>query len=279
MLIKGFDKELKCRGFQFEVGQVYEVEGAPELCSNGFHYCDNVADVHTFYDLRKERENRFCEVEALGEVDKGDNKLCTNKIKIVREIVGIELEKLINIGSNNWGIWNTGNSNTGNCNTGNWNTGNRNTGDSNTGNRNTGDCNTGNWNTGNSNTGIWNTGNSNTGGFNSCDFSNGFFCTEEPTINIFNMPTNFTASEFYQSDYYGAVTNGNFRLTEWIEYSEEEKAIDEMKKNIGRYLKKYTHKEACANWWNSLDDKDREIIKGIPNFNANIFKEITGIDV
>ena len=51
MLIKGFNKDLKCRGFQFEVGGIYEVEGAPKLCSNGFHYCDNVANVHNFYEL------------------------------------------------------------------------------------------------------------------------------------------------------------------------------------------------------------------------------------
>ena len=92
------------------------------------------------------------------------------------------------------------------------------------------------------------------------------------------MPTSLTLSEFYNSKYYNAITNGDFNLTEWTYYSEEEKANDEIKRNIGGYLKQYTYKEACANWWNSLDDEDKEIIKSIPNFNADIFKEITGID-
>ena len=163
MLIKGFDRDLKCRGFQFEVGGIYEVEGAPKLCSNGFHYCDNVADVHNFYDLRKSKGNRFCEIEVMGEVKKGDDKLCTNKIKIIREIVGEELDSLINYGKDNTGALNTGDRNTGSYNigsrnAGNSNAGNCNTGDRNTGSYNTGDRNTGDWNTGDWNTGDWNTG-------------------------------------------------------------------------------------------------------------------------
>ncbi len=334
MLIKGFDKDLKCRGMQFEVGKIYEIEGAPRLCENGFHYCDSIANVNSFYDLRKQNNNRFCEIEALGQVDYSKEKSCTNKIKIVREIVGKELEKLINLGEGNTGIlntgnmntgdwntgywntgdrntgnrntgdWNTGNRNTGNMNTGNWNTGDRNTGDCNTGNMNTGYCNTGNMNTGNRNTGNrntgdrntgyrntgdrntgnwntgnWNTGDMNTGHFNSCDFSNGIFCTESPKINIFNMPTEMTYKEFASSIFYSAIVSSNFDLTKWVTYTPAERKEDPKKEMAGGYLVTYTFKEACANWWNGLDDTNKDIIKSIPNFDSAIFEDITGIKV
>ena len=68
-------------------------------------------------------------------------------------------------------------------------------------------------------------------------------------------------------------------MTEWIYYTEEEKENSPIRKAIGGYLKKYTFKEACENWWNSLDEIDRKLIQTIPNFDKSIFKEITGIEV
>ena len=68
-------------------------------------------------------------------------------------------------------------------------------------------------------------------------------------------------------------------LTEWIYYTEEEKENSPIRQAIGGYLKKYTFKEACENWWNSLDEIDRKLIQTIPNFDKSIFKEITGIEV
>jgi uncharacterized membrane protein len=87
MSIKGFkayNKGLVCRGFQFEEGKTYEVEGKPVRCgNNGFHACENPLDVLDYYDLC---ESEFTEVEALGDVDKDadgrDTKFATNKIKI-----------------------------------------------------------------------------------------------------------------------------------------------------------------------------------------------------
>jgi len=169
---------------------------------------------------------------------------------------------------------NTGDWNTGNCNTGDWNTGNRNTGDWNTGN-----CNTGDWNTGNRNTGDWNTGDWNTGDWNSCNGSNGFFCTQDGKILIFDKPTNLTLSEFWGSKYYSALRSSLFLLTEWIEYSIEEKENDKAKELIGGYLKKYGYKDACAKWWGQMADKNKEIIMDIPNFDKKVFFEITGIEV
>jgi len=88
-----------------------------------------------------------------------------------------------------------------------------------------------------------------------------------------------TMREFLDSRYYRAITSSDFKLTEWIPYTEEEMEKDESKKLIGGYLKTYTYKEACKNWWNGMSSKNKAIICSMPNFDANVFKEITGIEV
>jgi hypothetical protein len=303
MKIKGFDKDLKCRGFQFEIGKVYDTGAKDEdleLCSGTvFHYCDSLQKVHSFYDCN-DKENRYCEIEVLGKEITDGEKYGSNKIKIIREIKGEELRQLkglingntgvfntgnrntgsCNTGNRNTGDWNTGNRNTGSCNTGDWNTGNCNTGSCNTGDWNTGYCNTGNRNTGDRNTGDYNTGNRNAGDWNKCDYSNGFFNTlEDKDIMIFNKRSCLSASQFINSKYYGALTSVPLILTQWIEYTEEEKKQSKEKEMIGGYLKEYSYKEACADWWERMSEGNKEIIKSIPNFNAKIFKEITGIEV
>ena len=62
-------------------------------------------------------------------------------------------------------------------------------------------------------------------------------------------------------------------------YTEEEIEADQKKALIGGHLKTYTYKEAWANWWNKLTDKNKAIIQQIPNFDKEIFKDITGIEV
>ena len=278
MKIKGFDKDLKCRGFQFEVGKTYET-GAPDnkilLCSDTvFHYCDSLKKVHNYYSANPSENNRFCEIEIVGaEVSDGE-KCGSNKIKIVREIIGEELDVMRGLKNGNTGFFNTGNYNTGNYNTGNYNTGNYNTGDCNTGNYNTGDR-----NTGYRNTGDCNTGNYNTGMFNICSYSAGFFCTEEPKARIFDIETDMTVSEFYNSKYYRLLVKHNFTLTEWVTYTEEEKKANKEKELIGGYLKKYTFKGACKIWWDKYSDKEKAEFLTIPNFNKAKFKKITGIEV
>ena len=81
---KGFDKDLKCRGFQYEIGGEYETDKA-ECCKEGFHACENPLDVFSYYPPAG---NRFCEVEQSGEVDKSDDdsKVASTKIKIGAEI-------------------------------------------------------------------------------------------------------------------------------------------------------------------------------------------------
>ena len=83
---KGFDKNLKCRGFQYEIGKTYE-ENDAVLCKRGFHACKNPLDVFGYYPPGD--ESRYCEVE-LGEVSNGkdaeDSKVCSRKIRIGAEI-------------------------------------------------------------------------------------------------------------------------------------------------------------------------------------------------
>jgi len=84
---KGFDKDLKCRGFQFVIGETYtsEFTGKPKLCTNhGFHYCNTLNQVYDHYPLVN--SNRFCEVEILGEFTEDSYKGITTSLKIIREI-------------------------------------------------------------------------------------------------------------------------------------------------------------------------------------------------
>ena len=83
---KGFDENLKCRGFQYEIGKEYVHDGEVECCSSGFHACTNPFDVLNYYD--DNGRNRFCVVEQSGTIKSGDedSKQSSSKIKIKAEI-------------------------------------------------------------------------------------------------------------------------------------------------------------------------------------------------
>ena len=293
MYIKGFDKDLRCRGMQFEVGKEYSTGVADadiSLCTNTvFHFCDSLQKVHTHYSVMPEEDNRFCEIEVLGALVSDDTKCGSNRIRIVREILGDELNIMRGLTDGNTGVFNSGNWNSGIFNSGDCNSGGRNSGSRNSGIFNSGDCNSGNWNSGSRNSGDWNSGrgnsgsrnsgNWNSGDWNSGNCNSGFFCTNSPKLRLFNKETDFTMEEFIKTEWYAVLTSGEFNLTKWRAYTDEEKAQDERKRFIGGELITIPYKEACANWWASLSEKDKAIIKTIPNFDANIFAEITGIDV
>ena len=82
---KGFDKDLKCRGFQYEIGKDYEQEGEVKCCERGFHFCENPFDVFRYYSPS---DSRYCEVEGDGNADKAndDSKVATSHIHISAEI-------------------------------------------------------------------------------------------------------------------------------------------------------------------------------------------------
>jgi hypothetical protein len=82
---KGFDENLQCRGFQYEVGKTYEHSGNVSICSTGFHACENPLDVLSYYDIT----GRFAKVTLGGDIsreDGGDTKIASGKITIEAEI-------------------------------------------------------------------------------------------------------------------------------------------------------------------------------------------------
>ena len=81
---KGFDKDMKCRGFQYESGKEYEW-GEAKLCHSGSHACENPLDTFRYY---RPGESRYCEVELEdnGERSGDDTKVCGKKIRIGAEI-------------------------------------------------------------------------------------------------------------------------------------------------------------------------------------------------
>ena len=91
---KGFDKKLKCRDFQYEIGKEYEMDGEIKVCSRGFHACESPFDVFDHYAMI---DSRFCEVEQDGNISKEDRgpKICSSKIKIKAEL---KLADMINLG-------------------------------------------------------------------------------------------------------------------------------------------------------------------------------------
>ena len=142
------------------------------------------------------------------------------------------------------------------------NTGKGCTGLCNSGNRNSGDCNSGDW--------------------NKCSFSNGCFNTAEPKIYLFNKPSDWTYRDWLNSDarYLLNQIPGDVLEYVWFEdMTDEEKTAAPGSQVTGGYLKQLDNSECGSIWWRGLNDYEKSIIKAIPNFDKEIFKEITGVDV
>ena len=218
----------------------FEEEGELDVCGHGMHFCQTAADCFNYYSFNS--ENKVAEVIAYGEVRTEGDKSCTDKLEIVREIPWDEVLRIVNLGKNC----------TGRCNTG--------------------DCNTGDCNTGNRNTGDWNKSSFNTGCFN----------TVEQKIMLFNKPSDMTYREWIDSDARYLLNRIPKNVVEWI-YSEdmtdEEKAEHPTHKTTGGYLKVLDESECSQLWWGSLSDRQKNIIKAIPNFDAEIFFQCTGVRV
>ena len=202
-----------------------------------------------------------------------------------------------NGGSFNSGNYNSGRFNSGNLNCGNYNSGNNNSGDYNSYNRNSGDynsgyCNSGNYNSGKYNSGDWNYGNYNSGNYNNgycncgdwnnTNFSSGCFNTEEAKILLFNKPSNWTFRDWWASGARRVLSRMPRNTLEWIRASnmtdEEEERHPEYK-TTGGYLKKIDDSKNSQIWWDNLPEQEKAIVKSIPNFDPDIFKKCTGIDV
>lgn len=232
---KVFNPDWTCRGFQYEVGKIFEEDVKPRCCDRGFHFCEKAADCFSYYSFNS--ENKVAEVVALGEVDTDGKKSCTNKIQIVREIPWQELLTIVNTGKDCTGFCNTGDCNTGNCNTGNW---------------------------------------------NKSSFNTGCFNTEEQKITLFNKPSDITYNDWLRSDARYLLNQIPKDVVEWVyeeDMTDEEKAANPTYETTGGYLKVLNESECGQLWWGSLSDFQKNYIKSIPNFDAEIFEQCTGIKV
>ena len=268
---KVFNPDWTCRDKQYTCPGAVEEDVTPSVCDRGMHFCKKAADCFNYYSFNP--ENKVAEVIALAErtVEDGD-KCATNYLEIVREISWQEVLEIVNTGKGCTGLCNSGNRNSGNRNSGDWNSGNRNSG-----NRNSGD-----WNSGNRNSGDWNSGDWNSGDWNKCSFSNGCFNTVEPKIYLFNKPSDWTYRDWLNSDarYLLNQIPGDVLEYVWFEdMTDEEKTAHPEAKTTGGYLKQLDNSECGSIWWRGLNDYEKSIIKAIPNFDKEIFKEITGVDV
>lgn len=91
---KAFDKNMRCRGFQYEVGKEYDMNGDIQCCKRGFHACESPMEVWDYYDMLT---SRFAEVEQSGKIstEADSTKICSSHIKIKAEL---KLADIINIG-------------------------------------------------------------------------------------------------------------------------------------------------------------------------------------
>ena len=298
MSVKGykvFNPDWTCKGKQYTCPGTFEEDVNPSACNVGMHFCKNAADCFRYYDF--DPNNHVAEVIAHGTVAGGKDKCATNKLEIVREIPWAEVLEIVNTGkactgrcnSGNWnsGDYNSCDYNSGDYNSGNCNSGNRNSGDCNSGNRNSGDWNSGNWNSGNRNSGNRNSGNRNSGDCNSGDwnktsFSNGCFNTVSPKIYMFNKPTDWTFEQWLNCRARYLLNQIDDFPLEYVRFdsmTDEEKEAHPEAETTGGYLKERTTADNARKWWAELSSDERNVILGSPNFDSEIFKEITGIDL
>ena len=270
---KATDKDGCCRGFKFEVGKTYTKDTPKEeleCCTDKvFHFCRELFAIEKESNY-KLSESRLFEVIAGDYVRSGD-KYGTNSLTILREIEGEEKLELINSGSYNSGSWNSGS-----CNSGSWNSGSRNSGSRNSGSRNSGLCNSGSCNSGSYNSGSCNSGSYNSGSCNSGSYNSGFFNSNEPNVRMFNKMTKKKRDEIVIPSWC------YFDLTVWVSHdtaTEEEKEVHKKEiETCGGYLKTLEYKEAWKLAWDKASKEEHKQLLKLPNWNNEVFKEITGID-
>ena len=256
---KVFNPDWTCRGKQYACPGKFEEDVELSVCGRGMDFCGCLADCFKYYDF--DPNNKAAEVVAYGKVVMENDKYVTDKLEIIREIPWEEVIKLVNSGDRN-----SGNRNSGDCNSGDYNSGNRNSGDCNSGN-----CNSGNYNSGDRNSGDW----------NKCNFSNGCFNTGISKIYMFDKISDWTYVDWFKSRARHILSGMPYRL----DYIYLEDMTEKEIKNhpgaevTGGYLKQMGCDEKVKGWWKRLTDKDKNCIKSLPNFDPDIFKEITGIDV
>lgn len=136
--------------------------------------------------------------------------------------------------------------------------------------------------TGLCNTGNGNTGDRNTGGWNSTNYSTGFFNSEQQPIYMFNKPTTYK-SRGEINNLKGMIALDCHFKDNWRVNSEhmtnEEKEAHPEHETTGGYLKTVDFKTACEMMWSKLSDDEKSAVMQLPNFDAEVFEDITGINV
>ena len=267
---KVFNSDWTCRGYQYEIGKTYEIIENPKCCKVGFHFCEKLVDCFNYYSF--DPNNKVAEIEAIGEIDFDDtnSKCCTNKIVILKELKWSEVLDMCN----------TGKGNSGKCNSGNWNSGDCNSGDCNSG-----KCNSGNYNSGNYNSGKCNSGNCNSGNYNSGNYNSGYCNTNSPKVRMFNHETEFDFNDESIVRFNEILFDcpQSYKYSDFIDKSEmsEEEIIKHPEcETIGGYIKTIIVEADKQKWWDEdVSDDDKEFIKSLPYFDAEIFYECVGIRI
>ena len=248
---------------QYGCPGVFEDDVAIKVCDKGMHFCRKLADCFTYQPF--DSEYHVCEVIALGDVEEDNDKCCTNKLEVVRELDWTEVLDIVNTGKGCTGYGNSGDNNSGDNNSGNRNSGNRNSGDNNSGYGNSGYGNSGDW--------------------NYSSYNSGCFNTEGHKIMLFDKPSDWTYEDWLASDACWLLRRIPQDAVEWVyacDMSDQEKADHPECITIGGYLRKISQEDRqqmAQDFWNRLSKRNQQIIKDIPNFDAEKFRLCTGIDV
>ena len=91
---KGFNKDWKCRDFQYEVGKEYEYDGDIKLCDKGYHFCENPYDVLRYYSPGGGHKFAIVEASEVSEEREKDSKRVAKRLKIKAEISVFEMCKI-----------------------------------------------------------------------------------------------------------------------------------------------------------------------------------------
>ena len=234
---KAFNSDLICKDFQYEVGKEYHHKGKLELCESGFHACPKLTDCFYFYPFNKTK-TRVAEVLVWGKVEYEDVGVKLCASNI-KVVRELTWSEVLSL------------------------------------------CNIGDSNTGYVNSGDWNSGDGNSGDWNSGDWNSGYLNTPAQKYSfIFNKQVE--KSVLAQIKFPKFM---NFTLSEWIpdsKMSQQEKKQHPEYVTTGGYLKKYDYKEAFrisfADARRKPDwPKQRQMLLDLPNFDAGIFEEISGI--
>jgi hypothetical protein len=131
-------------------------------------------------------------------------------------------------------------------------------------------------------TGLCNSGDWNSGDWNKTCFSNGCFNTESPKIFLFNKPFDWTYQDWLNSDARYILMDCPSNVLAWVwddDMTDEEKEQHPEYSVTGGFLKHIEKETGRQMWWDGLSDRQKDIVMQLPNFDKNIFKEITGITV